>query len=223
MSDDKTHIIERKNVGNTERFISVLSGALLAYDSVKNSKSVTEGLLAAYLLYRGISGKCAVYSFIDRGERNFQAENVNLRASVFINRPRSEVYRLWKDVANLPMFLKHLKKVEVLDEKTSRWTIKTPNDIADIQWTSELVKDIPNEHLGWSSVEGSGIDNAMTVKFNDAGMYGTELQFVISYRAPAGLVGEGIGRLINPLLQKLVNKDIQNMKVNLEADEILYI
>lgn len=223
MSDDNTHFMEKKNVSNAERVISVFAGALLAYDSVKKSKSVTEGMLAAYLLYRGISGKCAIYSFIDRGERNFEPQNINIRADVFINRPRSEVYNLWKDVENLPIFLKHLKSVEVLDEKTSRWAINTPGDIANVQWVSVLVKDVPNQHLGWQSVSSSGIENAMTVKFIDAGMYGTELQFMISYRAPAGLLGEGLGRLVNPFLQKMVNKDIQNMKLNLEADEILYI
>lgn len=223
MSSNKTQIIARKNVSNAERAVSVIAGSLLAYDSIKKSKSITEALLAGYLLYRGVSGKCAVYSLVDRGERNFKPENINVRADVFINRPRSEVYQLWKDVENLPLFLKHLKSVEALDKNTSRWVINTPANLSRIEWISELVKDIPNQHLGWQSVSSSGLANAMTVKFIDAGMYGTELQFMISYRAPAGLLGEGVGRLLNPILQKMLNKDIQNMKLNLEADEILYI
>lgn len=37
-----------------------------------------------------------------------------------------ELYRFWHNFENLPRFMKHLKNVEVYDEKKSHWIANAP-------------------------------------------------------------------------------------------------
>ena len=48
-----------KNVSTNERKVSLISGAALMY-SAKSSGSILTGLMAAYLLFRGSTGHCAL-------------------------------------------------------------------------------------------------------------------------------------------------------------------
>lgn len=63
----KTAVNPKLNLGNMERVLSVAGGAALASQvikgfSVKSPKSLLLGTLAGGLLYRGVSGYCAVYN-----------------------------------------------------------------------------------------------------------------------------------------------------------------
>ena len=119
--------------------------------------------------------------------------------------------------------MRHLKKVQVLDETTSEWTAsipRLPGKLGTVSWKSEIVKDDPGALLSWKSLPGSAIENAGKVSFNDAGKFGTEVHVVISYHAPLGLVGEKAGKLLNPLFEKMVREDIRNFKRFIETGEI---
>jgi len=72
--------------------------------------------------------------------------------------------------------------------------------------------------LGWQSVPGSAINNAGKVEFRDAEEGGTELIVVISYRAPAGDLGAGIAKVLNPILEKIVRNDINSFKEYIEGE-----
>lgn len=214
-----------KNVGTTSRIVSAAAGAYLLYDSLfREKKSIPEAVLAGYLLFRGVSGFCPVSKVVGIGKNGEKdqklAENINIRTNLSINKNKKEVYEFWRKLDNLPLFMKHLEYVKDVDGKLSEWSAKIPGDMGTIVWISEIVKDIPNEHIGWRSLPGSTIDNAGNVKFKDAGKYGTEVQVVISYQAPAGMLGEGIGRMFTNLFEELLLEDIKNLKRYLESGEI---
>ena len=85
---------------------------------------------------------------------------------------------------------------------------------------SEL-KDDPGRLLSWRSLPGSTIDNAGKVEFRDAlGDQGTELKVMITYRPPAGNIGSGIAKLLNPLFEKVVRADVNNFKSFIDAGNV---
>ncbi|WP_432326764.1 SRPBCC family protein [Mucilaginibacter sp. P25] len=43
-----------------------------------------------------------------------------------MNKPRQKVYEFWRKLDNLPLFMKHLESVEVIDSKYSHWVLKLP-------------------------------------------------------------------------------------------------
>lgn len=174
-------------------------------------------MTGAYLLLRGVTGFCVAYDRLGKKEIDFRASNVNIRTSVTVNRPRDQVYAFWRRLENLPLFMKHLKKVEVLDESRSEWTAALVGDVGTVTWKSEIVKDDPGDTLSWHSLPGSSLENAGKVTFSDAWNAGTLVDIVISYHAPLGLLGEKAGRLLNPLFEKMVEADVRNFKRYIET------
>ncbi|MEX2573916.1 MAG: SRPBCC family protein, partial [Balneolaceae bacterium] len=126
----------------------------------------------------------------------------------------------WHKFENLPLFMKHLEKVDVLDDKLSEWTAKLPGKAGTLSWTAEMTKEIRNELIEWTSLPDSAIENSGRVQFRDAGKYGTEVKVHIQYQAPLGTPGEGVLSLLNPVFKYLLKEDIRNFKRYMETGEI---
>src|SRR5690606_29368582 len=92
--------------------------------------------------------------------------------------------------------------------------------LGTIDWHATIVHDEMNKRIGWRSDEDASVENAGTIHFRDAGKFGTELLAIISYVAPAGKLGEGVGRLLNPAFEGMVREDIKNFKRYIESGEI---
>src|ERR1700727_2001957 len=87
------------NVGDKERMLSALAGSLLLYATAKKNTVNTLLLLGGgYLLYRAVSGHCAVRQALGaRGghREEAQAGEIKVRTQLVINKPRAEVYAFW--------------------------------------------------------------------------------------------------------------------------------
>ncbi len=199
-----------------ERYISIASGVKLAYSGFRHLfKSPFSSIIklgaGGYLLNRGVTGHCELYSQI--GKHTTGPVNVNIRSSFTINKPRAEVYAFWRKLDNLPLFMNHLESVDVLDGERSHWVLKLPTGVATVSWDAEIVHDIPGEMIGWSSLPGSIIDNAGKVRFRDTfNDHGTLVDVVISYQPPAGGLGAGLAHVLNPVFKKMVDDDVHNFK-----------
>ncbi|WP_432326763.1 hypothetical protein ACRQ5D_23275 [Mucilaginibacter sp. P25] len=82
--------------------------------------------------------------------------------------------------------------------------------------------------IGWSSLSDSMINNAGKIRFQDTvDGQGTIVDVVISYQPPAGGVGAGIAKILNPVFKNMVDKDIQNFKqymdINNDPDEFVEV
>ena len=71
--------------------------------------------------------------------------------------------------------------------------------------------------LSWQSLPGSTVDNAGKVVFKQKGSASTELEVTISYHVPLGTAGEAAAKLVNPLFERMVKSDIENLKTYLET------
>lgn len=213
------------NVSQFERYATIITGGFLIYCALKNFgrkplQSLSRAAAGSALLYRGATGYCPIYEKLDIDGR--KTASINTRVSIIVNKPREDVYNFWRNLANLPLFMKHIEKVEEYDGRKSRWEARIPEGSpVPIKWEAEIVKDVPGELLSWQSLPGSGIDNAGKIEFHDAlGKQGTELRVMITYRPPAGNIGAGIAKLLNPVFAKIVHDDIMNFKSFLDAGKI---
>lgn len=201
------------NLSRNERVASLLGASfLLLIGMSKKNLNFTKLSTAGYLIYRGMSGNCPLYRALGKNNLNVHPENVNIRTSVVINQPRMELYQFWRNLENLPLFMKHLKSVKQHDDKTSDWSAKLPGGAGTIEWQSEIVKDEPGLLLGWQSVNEPPVMSAGKVEFKELSPTTTEVDIVISYRAPLGILGEKAARLINPVFERLVTHDIHYFK-----------
>lgn len=211
------------NVGKLERIASILAGGALLYTGLKsksNKALVPMAVGGSFLIYRGVTGHCDVYKLAGKHKLPDTVKNINIRANVTVNKPRHEVYAFWRKLSNLPLFMSHLKSVEVIDETRSHWEAKLPANVIKLEWDAEIVKEIEGELLGWNSLPHASIQNAGKVEFRDADEHGTEIRVVITYRAPFGDVGEGITSLFNPMFEKMIKDDVKNFKRYIEAGDM---
>jgi uncharacterized membrane protein len=209
------------NVGNTERVISAAAGAFLLMQAITGKKGrLLKSGAGAFLLYRAISGNCPVYSKLGKSRLPDPVKNINVRTVITVNKPRNEVYSFWRNLENLPLFMKHLKSVQTMDNERSHWEADIPGFPGTLSWDAEIVKEEEGSLLGWNSLPGSVIDNAGKVAFADAGENGTEVSIVITYRPPLGPAGEGIAKLLNPLFKNMIKEELRSFRSYIESGEI---
>lgn len=209
------------NVGKLERIGSILAGTALIFKGIKNNNKyrIPISIAGGYLLYRGATGHCDLYSVAGKHKLPDTVKNINILTVVHVNKPRQEVYDFWRKLSNLPLFMKHLESVEVIDDVRSHWKAKMPANVVKLEWDAEIVKEINGELLGWNSMAGASIHNAGKVEFKDGTDGGTELKVLITYRAPFGDVGEGIASLFNPMFEKMIQDDVKNFKRYIETGD----
>ena len=204
-------------LGKTERAISALGGSLLVYFVSRKHKRETLLLAGGgYLLYRAISGKCPISKAIREGGRDHRPSNINVRTQVTVNSPREEVYAFWRRLENLPLFMKHIESVDELSDTVSAWKVRIPGGLGDIRWEADIVRDIENTEISWQSAPGASIENAGKINFSDAPSGATRIDVMISYRAPMGVLGERLSRLLTPVFREMIEKDIQGFKQFME-------
>jgi len=211
------------NVGNNERIFSAAAGAFLLSSGLNNLfKSPVSALvktaIGGMLLYRGASGHCPIYSSMGKTSGTSHTQNINIRTNLIVNRPKDEVYAFWRKLENLPLFMKHIASVTEIDAKHSHWEAAIPGNIGKVKWNAEIVKEEPGYLIGWQSIPNSMINNAGKVTFNDAlNGQGTELEVVITYHPPAGELGSGLAKALNPVFERMVRQDVMNFKDYIET------
>ncbi len=207
------------NVSDKERIASALAGSLLLFATTR--KHVLNNLLllgGGYLLYRAVTGHCAVSEAIAKGRSRSPFNELKVRTHLVVNKPRAEVYAFWRQLENLPLFMKHLEHVDELDHRTSAWRLKLPGGAGDIRWEAGIVKDERDTELSWHSVEGAAIRNTGKINFSDTPGKGTRIDVMIVYGVPPGPIGERIAALLTPAFEQRVEEDIHRYKEYLETE-----
>jgi len=128
---------EAVNVGEAERWLSVAGGSALALYGLSRGTLGGLGLaaLGGACIQRGWTGHCAAYEALGHRSASLpQGQHASLAAgagikverTITINRPAAQLYRLWRDLENLPLFMRHLKAVQTQDERRSHWIARGP-------------------------------------------------------------------------------------------------
>jgi uncharacterized membrane protein len=208
----------RVNVGTAERILMVAAGSYLLYRAFKKQhgtgKKTMESLTAGTMLFRGISGYCPAYDAINKSSK-LKGGNVSITTSMSVDAPVDQVYSAWRQLENLPLFMKHLHSVMVLDNYTSEWKARVPGGLGTVSWKAEILMDQPNELLSWHSMPGSTVNNSGKVKFVDNGS-STDIEVTISYHAPMGAAGEAAAKLLSPVFENMLQNDIISFKDYIE-------
>ena len=219
-----------KNVNDPERWVSVIAGsALAAYGlRMRSIGGLVLGAVGGALVWRGATGHCHVYEAMgfssaeDDGRQVSvpYGHGVRVEKSVTINAPVQQVFAFWRNFENLPRFMHNLDKVEVRDSTRSHWVAKGPVGTT-VDWEAEIINEIPNELIGWRSVDGSQVDNAGSVHFTPAsGGRGTELKVVLRYDPPAGVLGAAVSKILGEDPAMNVQEDLRRLKMLIETGEI---
>jgi uncharacterized membrane protein len=215
------------NVHQVERLGSVLLGGGLAIFGARRG-SLAGWLLAAAgggLVYRGVTGHCVAYSRLGintakghgRGTTIPARHGVHVEHSVIVRRESEELYDAWRHFKGLPDFMTHLKTVEEIDDRRSRWTAEGPLGVS-ISWEAEIIGERPGELIAWRSVDGSAVDTAGSVRFEPSGEAATQITVNLKYNPPAGKAGAKIAQLLGADPDQQIVDDLQRFKKIMELE-----
>ena len=233
MQDEQIESGAERNVGESERWLSVITGSAVAAYGLKR-RSIPGMVLAAIggaLVWRGTTGRCPVYgaagiSTADEHPRQVSVpygKGIRVEKSVTINSTPERLYSFWRNFENLPRFMDHLESVQVLDSKRTKWSAKGPARIR-AEWEAEVINEVPNELIGWRSVDGSRVDNAGSVHFSPAtGGRGTEVKVVLRYDPPGGIIGAAFAKLFGEDPKHQIGEDLRRLKQIIETGEVATI
>ncbi|MCA1587007.1 MAG: SRPBCC family protein [Acidobacteria bacterium] len=192
-----------------------------AFDSTNPRRRRVAAATAAVLGVTALDVLCAQQ--LSRPERRARVEQnrrVTVRKAITIRRPVNEVYEFWKQLENLPRFMRHLESVRIIDQARSHWKTRGPAGL-HVEWDAEIVDDRASELIAWRSLPGSDVENSGTVRFRPAPRGdGTELHVDLQYQPPAGRLGKGIAWLFGEEPAQQMADDLRRLKQLLELGEI---
>jgi uncharacterized membrane protein len=151
--------------------------------------------------------------------KHLHADRALLAESVTINRPAREIYDFWRDPTNLARVMDNIVRIEAIDDRRSRWTVKGPND-SEYQWESVITDDCPGESITWQSAEGADVANSGKIEFRPAGTRGSVVRAVVAYDPPGGTVGQFIAKLFQREPRIQTRRDLHRLKQLMETGEI---
>ena len=225
-----------RNVGTAERVASsVAGGALLAFGLNRGGVSgAVLSVLGGGMLLRGTTGHCHVYDAagIDTSDEpegtkkspfkrgSLLSGKIHVTKALTINKAPAELYEFWRNFSNLPIFMRNLESVVVIDHKTSHWTAKAPLG-QTVEWDAEVTSDIANQRIGWKSLEGADIPNSGVVEFRPTRDRGTEVKVTLTYEAPGGKLGQWVAWALGEEPSMQVAEDLRRFKSLMETGLIM--
>ncbi len=227
-----THRKHTPNISNSERLASVIGGGILAVTglSKRSRGGLVTALLGGDLLRRGLTGHSNLYEVLGMrtapvgdGAQSVSVPyelGIRVDRSIIIDRPRAEVFRFWRNIENLPRFMKHLKSVRDIDGRRSHWVVRGPAN-RSVQWDAVIHNEIENELIAWRSLRGSDVDHAGSVWFKDGPGLSTEIKVELQYNPPAGIVGGLFAALWGEEPTQQIEADLNRLKQTLETGAIL--
>lgn len=217
------------NVHGMERAVSGAGGVALLAMALRRGGlfGLLQAAVGTGLLVRGVTGHCSAKRML--APSRFEADVARqhgwhaataVTRSVTIGRPRREVYEYWRRFSNLGYFMQHIERIDVLDDKRSRWVVKAPMG-QTVEWVSQVTEDIPGERIAWETEADADIRSTGWVEFTDApGERGTQVRAMVAYEPPGGRLGHLAAKLWREDPTTQMSDDLRRLKQVLETGEV---
>jgi uncharacterized membrane protein len=129
--------------------------------------------------------------------RGTSATLPEVERSLTVEKSSDELYRLWSDPQNFSRIIRHLAKVEMIDERRARWSAPPPFG----QWSMRLVDNRPNEFMRWEPEDSSAPLRESAVRFVPArGKPGTVVHMRMLLNPPQSLFGQAAARIMHNVI-----------------------
>jgi uncharacterized membrane protein len=147
-------------------------------------------------------------------------EGIKVKKTITIEKPVAEVYAFWRNLENLPRFMRHVESVNVKDNLHSEWRVRGLGD-KPLRWEAEIIEHRENEMISWRTAPGADVNHAGSVWFTPVpGNRATIVQVELSYVPPSGKAGELFARIFGRDAGSEVQADLRRLKALLVTGNI---
>lgn len=143
---------------------------------------------------------------------------VDLRMTVVVERPVSEVFTFCRDFENFPAILHSLEKVEDFQDGRSHWTVRAPNG-ETIEWDAVVTKYVPNSVIAWHSAEGSPVTATGLMRFSPLSEKETRVDLTLTYRPLRTPLSDAVRALTRPPNAARIRSDVARASRELGAPD----
>lgn len=146
---------------------------------------------------------------------------LKVKESIIIATPPDEVFKFWRRLENLPVFMDHLKEVTKINNSIYHWRAKAPLG-SSVEWDAVITNEIGDKLIQWESLENSEVQNSGSVWFTEwkdsnNPSSSTLLEVEMTYRPPFGKLGAAIATVFGENPQQQIKEDLQKLKTVLES------
>lgn len=210
------------NISMPERIGTGMLGAVLGLCGAKRGGLGGWSLAAGggLMLARAVKGHCSCYAALGIGQSTGVANGIVVRRSVTVDRPAAELYAFWRDLANLPKIMRHVKSVRPVGGKRSHWIVRGPLG-TEIEWDAEISGERENELIQWHSEAATLLTHSGSVAFVPApGDRGTEIHVLLRYQPAGGRAAAMLAKLFGSEPGQEIADDLRMFKQQMETGEM---
>jgi uncharacterized membrane protein len=143
---------------------------------------------------------------------------IHVKESIIIKCKAGDIYHYWRNLENLPRFIKHLDSVKDLGGGHSRWTIKTA--VGHMSWESEIIESRENEIIQWRSLPDSCVKNSGSLSLAEKeGGNATEATVEIHYKPPGKYDSFFEDEILEVITDVQMKEDLRTLKHILESEK----
>jgi len=126
----------------TGRWASLIGGGAMVLMGLRQRslRGALTAIAGGTLAYKAATTKGGIQEALGMDK------TITVEKTVTINKPADELYRFWRNLENLPHFMKHLKSVTVISDKRSHWVANAPMG-ASVEWDADIIEEQQNEYI----------------------------------------------------------------------------
>jgi uncharacterized membrane protein len=146
---------------------------------------------------------------------------IKIEEHITIDRPRDELFRLWRNFEQLPNYLDDLESVTAVGEGRTHWVARLPGG-KSVEWDSEMVNEIPGELIAWKTVGNPDVAHVGSVHFRDLASGTTDVRIVVDYEPPGGRLGaliHAFTKMFGQSPEQKISGDLREFKNRVESRE----
>jgi uncharacterized membrane protein len=147
-------------------------------------------------------------------------EGIEVVRTMTVDAPIERVYEFWNEFENFPRFMSHVHEIRRIGADRTHWVVAGPGGTA-VEWDAVVTRRVPNEEIGWRTVEGALVEHSGTVRFRPAGIGQTQIDVRMTYRPMGGNLGHGVATLFGSDPERVIADDLSRLATQLRGARLV--
>lgn len=147
------------------------------------------------------------------------SEAIRTEAEIEVECSREELFKVWRDLENLPAFMDKVLSVRELGPNLSHWVVKGPAGTA-LNFDAEIINEVPDQLIAWQTVDRTSVVHAGSVHFTTLNDGRTRVRVVMRYDPPGHGLGHAVAQLFGSNPQEDIERFLARFKEIMETGQV---